>query len=63
MNSIVKIGDFLLERLKERSTWTGMFLVLTSIGVTLPEGVSEYVVVAGVGIAGVIEFFWPEPKA
>jgi hypothetical protein len=60
--TLVRGVDFFLERLKERSTWTGVVLMLSSVGLTFHPELLSVVIAAGMAIAGLIEFFWPEPK-
>ncbi len=42
------------DRLKEASTWRGITLLLTSIGISVKPDLMEQIIVAGTGIAGVI---------
>jgi len=42
------------DRLREASTWRGITLLLTSIGITVKPDLMEQIIVAGTGIAGVI---------
>lgn len=49
--------DFIVNRLKEPSTWRGVVGIATAAGVALnPEQVAA-IVAAGVGIAGLIAVF------
>lgn len=45
---------YVLERLKEPSTWRGLTLLLTAFGIPLAPGVSDAIIAAGLGIAGLI---------
>ena len=46
--------DYLLERLREASTWRGFTMLLTSVGIALnPEEIAA-IVTAGVAVAGLI---------
>ena len=49
--------DWLMDRLKERSTWLGIVSFLTAAGVTLEPGQAEAFVAAGLAIAGVVAAF------
>lgn len=46
--------SYLLERLKEASTWRGIILVLTAAGVPVAPAMAEQIIAAGIGVAGVI---------
>lgn len=48
---------YILERLKEPSTWRGIVLVLTSLGVGINPDAVAYIVSAGTGVAGLIGVF------
>ena len=46
--------DYILDRAKEPSTWRGLVLFLTAIGVPIAPELQTAVVSAGLGIAGLI---------
>ena len=46
--------SYLLERATEPSTWRGIVLLLTALGVPLAPAVAEQIVTAGLGLAGLI---------
>ena len=46
--------DYLLDRLKEPSTWRGIILILTSAGVGIEPAMADAIISAGIGLAGVI---------
>lgn len=46
--------DYFLERAKEPSTWRGAILFLTAIGVPIAPAMTEAIVTAGLGLAGLI---------
>ena len=48
--------NFILERLKERSTWLGLVTLATSIGVNLNPDLVMYITSIGTGVAGLILF-------
>ena len=52
--------SYLLERIKEPSTWRGLTLLLTALGVPLAPGVSDAIIAAGLGIAGLIGALAPD---
>ena len=49
--------NYLLDRLNENSTWRGILLVLTALGVSLSPQHQEAIVAAGLGIVGAINIF------
>lgn len=46
--------NYFLERAKEPSTWRGAILFLTAIGVPIAPAMTEAIVTAGLGLAGLI---------
>lgn len=46
--------EYLLERMKEASTWRSIIYVLAAAGVPVAPGMAEYIVAAGMGVAGII---------
>jgi hypothetical protein len=50
----MKIVNILLERLSENSTWRGIILVATALGVKLDPELQNQILVAGLGLVGVI---------
>jgi hypothetical protein len=46
--------DYFLARAKEPSTWRGAILFLTAIGVPIAPAMTEAIVTAGLGLAGLI---------
>lgn len=51
---------YILERMKEPSTWRGLTLLLTALGVPLAPGLSDAIIAAGLGIAGLIGAVMPD---
>jgi hypothetical protein len=51
---------YVLERMKEPSTWRGLVLLLTALGVPLAPGVSDAIIAAGLGLAGLIGAVMPD---
>jgi hypothetical protein len=50
----MKIVNILLERLSENSTWRGVILIATAVGVRLEPELQESIIVAGLGLVGLI---------
>jgi hypothetical protein len=50
----MKIVNIVLERLSENSTWRGIILVATALGVKLDPELQNQILVAGLGLVGVI---------
>jgi hypothetical protein len=55
--------SFLLGRLKEASTWRGIIMFLTGVGVHLNPGVADGVVAIGLASVGLIGALTPDTKA
>lgn len=51
---------FILARLREPSTWSGMAAIGVAFGVGLPPGMVEAVTQIGVGVAGLLGIFMKE---
>jgi len=60
----VRLRAFIIERLKERSSWLAIGFVCTSVGLKFSADVNwEVATNIGILIASVIQFFWPDrPK-
>lgn len=54
--------QYLVARLKEPSTWRGIVLAITSLGVVLNEAQATAIITAGIALAGLIGIFAPDPK-
>lgn len=54
---------YLLERLRERSTWLGLTATLTALGVGLDPTCLDQVATAGAALAGLILALMPDPPA
>jgi hypothetical protein len=50
----MKILNLLFERLSENSTWRGLILVATALGLRIEPALQEQILVAGLGLIGVI---------
>jgi len=48
---------YILDRLSENSTWRGLLLVATGLGVSLSPQHQEAIVAAGLGLTGAINIF------
>ena len=46
--------NWIIDRLKERSTWLGLTALLTSFGVSLKPELAEAIITTGLGFAGLI---------
>ena len=44
----------LLEKLNENSTWRGLILIATAVGVKIEPELQESIIVAGLGLVGLI---------
>lgn len=53
---------WLLDRLKEKTTWLGLTALVTSAGIALSPELAEAIAVAGVAIAGLIAVVTEEKK-
>jgi hypothetical protein len=51
---------YILERMKEPSTWRGLTLLLTAAGVPLAPAVSEAIIAVGLAVAGLIGAVTPD---
>lgn len=52
--------DYFLDRAKEPSTWRGLVLVLTAIGVPIAPAMAEAIVSVGLAVAGLIGIATPD---
>jgi len=57
-----KMLKYLLNRLGEASTWRGLFLFFTAIGVKLAPELQELILAAGLALVGFIGFFFKDKK-
>jgi hypothetical protein len=46
--------SYFLARIKEPSSWRGLFLILTAIGVPVAPEMANAIITVGLGIAGAI---------
>ena len=52
--------DYLLARAKESSTWRGIILMLTAIGVPIAPAMADAIVSVGLAVAGLIGIATPD---
>ena len=52
--------DYLLARAKESSTWRGIILLLTAIGVPIAPAMADSIVSVGLAVAGLIGVATPD---
>ena len=52
--------DYIIARMKEPSTWRGLFLLLTAIGVPVAPEMANAIITIGLGIAGAIGVATPD---
>jgi hypothetical protein len=52
--------SYILERLKEPSTWRGITLLMTALGIPLAPGVADLVISAGLAVTGLIGAVTPD---
>ena len=46
--------QYLVERMKEPSTWRGIILLLTAVGVPIAPELQSVIISAGLGLAGLV---------
>lgn len=52
--------SYIFERLKEPSTWRGITLLLTALGIPLAPGVADLIISAGLAVTGLIGAVTPD---
>lgn len=55
--------EWLFNRLGEKSTWRGIFTVLTVLGVSLTPELKTAIITAGVSVIGLLEVIFKEPQS
>ena len=60
---IRNVIDYVVSRLRERSTWLGLVSLVTAAGLVLSEGQQEAIIATGTALAGLIATFTPDEKA
>ena len=51
---------YMIERMKEPSTWRGIVLLLTAIGVPIAPGMADTIIAIGMAVAGLIGVATPD---
>lgn len=51
---------FLIERLKEPSTWRGIILLITACGVPVAPAMAEQIITIGIAATGLVGIFTPD---
>ena len=54
--------QYILDRVREPSTWRGAILFLTAIGVPIAPQLADAIVTAGLGIAGLVGVLTPDHR-
>ena len=54
---------YILDRLKEPSSWRGLVMIATAFGVSVNPELMESIIVVGTGLAGVIGFVFKDKVA
>ena len=57
------IQQYLLDRLREASTWRGIMALLTAAGVAISPAQMDAIVTAGLAVIGVIGVFFRDKSA
>jgi hypothetical protein len=52
--------NYLLNRLREASTWRGVIMLATAIGVPIAPALAEAIIAAGLALAGVVAMLIPD---
>ena len=53
----MKMADYLIDRAKEPSTWRGVILLLTALGVPIAPALAESIISVGLALTGVVGVF------
>lgn len=54
------MNPYIAERLKEPSTWRGVILLLTALGVPIAPAVADVIISVGLAVAGLIGVATPD---
>jgi hypothetical protein len=52
--------DYIFARAKEPSSWRGLFLILTALGVPVAPEMADAIITVGLGLAGSIGVIAPD---
>jgi hypothetical protein len=58
-----KLIEYATNRLSEQSTWRGIILLLTALGVVISPEQAEKIIAAGIAIVGAINVFRKQPNS
>lgn len=58
----MKLLDTVLRKLQENSTWRGLIFVATALGLKLDPELQNQILIAGIGLVGVINMIRSEKK-
>lgn len=51
---------YVIDRLKEASTWRGIVLLLTAVGVPIAPAMADMIISAGLAVAGLVGAITPD---
>lgn len=54
--------DYLLDRLEEPSTWRGIVMLATALGLHLDPALADQIITAGVAVVGALGALIPDRK-
>ncbi len=54
------MATYIIDRLKEASTWRGIIALLTAAGVTISPEMVDKIVAAGLAVMGIIGMFFKD---
>lgn len=54
MNDEVKMKKYIVDRLRERSTWIGLFALLTGMGINVAPDMQDIIIGMGLAASGLI---------
>lgn len=57
------VRDYILPRLKERSTYVGLVALATAFGIVIDPALVDVALAVGAGIGGVIAIVWKDKPA
>jgi hypothetical protein len=52
--------NYILERAKEASTWRGICLFLTAVGVPIAPELADAIIATGIAVAGLVGIITPD---
>jgi hypothetical protein len=56
------LKSFFFNRLDERSTWRGLIMALSALGISLEPAQAEAIIAIGLAVVGLLEAFLPDPS-